>query len=149
MKPAARRKLDRDIAAALAVPNIKDVPLREYMKANGERAKRDEKRMHQALLKYQAMIVTRRDGKRVLLIQSGEMSNPSEGAFRVTEYWDDGPRGHITRTSILRLAQDLATDVYPEAIAPASEDDVMRWFGTRKFIEGSEHVFEMQRRNQR
>jgi hypothetical protein len=111
MKPAAKRKLDREIAAALSVPNIKAVPLREFVEANAARAKRNEKRMHQALLKYQAMIVTGPGGKRTLLIQSGEMSNPSEGAIRVTEYEEDGPRGHVTRKTIHRLAQDLASDL--------------------------------------
>ena len=111
-------------------------------------AARRQKRLHQALLKHQAIIVTGSGGRKTLLIQSGEMSNPEEGKHRVTEYLEDGPEGHMTRTSITRLAQDLSRDLSPVKIEPASEQRVMEWMGTETFHSGSQKVFEMQKRNQ-
>lgn len=67
----------------------------------------------------------------------------------MTKLLPDGPEGHITRRSITRLAQDLSRDLAPERIEPASEDQVMAWVSTPEYVEGSEHVLEMQRRNRR
>jgi hypothetical protein len=61
----------------------------------------------------------------------------------------DGPQGHITRKSITRLAQDLSRDLMPERIEPVDEDRVMTWVSTPEYLEGSERVLEMQRRNRR
>lgn len=77
------------------------------------------------------------------------MSNPSEGAHRVTMLLPDGPQGHITRKSITRLAQDLSRDLMPDRITPVDEDQVMAWVSTPEYSEGSERVLEMQRRNRR
>lgn len=108
-----------------------------------------QKRLHQALLRHPALIVTDRRGRRTLLISSGEMSNPSEGAHRVTKLLPDGPEGHVTRTSVLRLAQDLSRDLAPDRIEPADEARVLAWISTPEYVEGSERVLEMQRRNRR
>lgn len=153
MKPKTKAQLEREIKEALELaspisPSIKE-SLRGYSEGVGKRAKLRQKLLHKAMLEHQALIVTRSDGKRVLVIQSGEMSNPSEGTFRATEYWSDGPRGHTTRKSLTRLAQDLASDLSPKKIEPASEEDVMRWMGTREFDEGTKRVLEMQRFNER
>lgn len=123
-----------------------DVDIDFFLKASREASAR-QKRMHQALLKHQAFVVTGPNGRQTLLIQSGEMSNPHEGKHRVTMFGDDGPEGHITRTSILRLAQDLSRDLYPKAIRGATDAEVMEWMGTDKYKKGAEHVLEMQRRN--
>jgi hypothetical protein len=77
------------------------------------------------------------------------MSNPAEGSHRVTKLLPDGPEGHITRRSITRLAQDLARDLAPERIEPASEERVAAWVSTPEYAEGAERVFEMQQRNRR
>lgn len=55
----------------------------------------------------------------------------------------------MTLASIARLAQDLSRDLSPDRIDPASEDDVTAWVTTPEYLEGSERVFEMQRRNRR
>jgi hypothetical protein len=75
------------------------------------------------------------------------MSNPEEGAHRVTLLLPDGPQGHITRKSIMRLAQDLSRDLMPNRIEPVDEDRVMAWVSTPEYSEGSERELEMQRRN--
>jgi len=77
------------------------------------------------------------------------MSNPEEGAHRVTLLLPDGPQGHITRKSIMRLAQDLSRDLMPNRIEPVDEDRVMAWVSTPEYSEGSERVLEMQWRNRR
>jgi hypothetical protein len=108
---------------------------------------RRQKLMHQALLKHQALIVTGPRGRRSLLIQSGEMSNPAEGAHRVTEYLEDGPSGHTTRKTITELAKELSRDLHPETIEPATEAEVMAWMSTPAFEEGTKRVLEVQRWN--
>jgi hypothetical protein len=100
-----------------------------------------------ALKQHDAVIVTGPQGRRSLLIKTPEMSNTDEGSIRVTTFLPDGPEGHITRKSIERLAEDLARDLYPKNIEPATEADVMAWTGTPEFEEGSARVAEMQRRN--
>ncbi len=151
----SRAQLDAEIREALLRPIAPHKPLKasESLAAYSGRVQHDlkqrQKRLHQALLRFPALIVTDRRGRRTLLISSGEMSNPEEGAHRVTMLLTDGPSGHITRSSITRLAQDLSRDLAPVRIEPASEDQVMAWVSTPEYVEGSEHVLEMQRRNQR
>ena len=142
-------QLDAEIAEVLATPQLGKGSLSAFVESVGRVAARRQKRLHQALLAHQALIVTDSGGRRTLLIQSGEMSNPEEGKHRVTKYLEDGPEGHVTRTSITRLAQDLSRDLGPVKIEPASEARVMAWMGTKEFEEGSARVFEMQRRNRR
>ena len=141
-------QLDREIAESLAKTSVpvakEDLFTRSTIDSN-----RRQKAMHQALLTWPALIVTGPRGRRTLLIQLGEMSNPEEGSHRVTMFLPDGPEGHIARKSITRLAQDLSRDLFPSKIEPASEDQVMRWMSTPAYIEGAEHVLEMQRRNRR
>lgn len=150
MSKKTAAQLDREIAEELAQPKLgKDTPLSDFAASVSKIAARRQKRMHQALLRHQAIIVTDSRGRRTLLIQSGEMSNPKEGSFRVTKYLEDGPEGHVTRTSIMRLAQDLSRDEAPVKIEPASEQRVMDWMSTPTFTEGSQRVFEMQKRNER
>jgi hypothetical protein len=149
----SRAQLDAEIRAALLQPLSQGpVKPKESLRDFSERVSREskgrQKRLHQALLRYPALIVTDRRRRRTLLISSGEMSNPSEGAHRVTMLLPDGPQGHITRKSILQLAQDLSRDLSPDRIEPVDEDTVMAWVSTPKYLEGSEHVLEMQRRNQ-
>ena len=149
-----RKQLEAEIAAALRRPIIRGpIGPSESLTAFSERVsqvnKLRQKRLHQALLRYPALIVTDRRGRQTLLISSGEMSSPEEGAHRVTKLLRDGPEGHVTRKSIARLAQDLSRDLAPERIEPASEDQVMAWVSTPEYVEGSERIMEMQRRNRR
>jgi hypothetical protein len=141
-------QLDREIAESLAKTTApianEDLFTRSTIDSN-----RRQKAMHQALLTWNAFIVTGPRGRRTLLIQSGEMSNPEEGPHRVTMFLADGPEGHISRKSLTRLAQDLSRDLFPSKIEAATEDQVMRWMSTPEYIEGSERVLEMQRRNRR
>jgi len=147
-------QLDMEIKEALRRP-LSHAPIgtSESLVAFSERVSRvhklRQKRLHQALLRHPALIVTDRRGRQTLLISSGEMSNPEEGSHRVTKLLRDGPEGHITRRSIARLAQDLASDLAPERIEPASEARVTAWVTTPEYVEGSERVLEMQRRNRR
>ncbi len=61
----------------------------------------------------------------------------------------DGPWGHVTRRSVAQLARELAQDLAPDRIEPASDARVMAWVSTPEYVQGSERVMEMQRRNQR
>jgi hypothetical protein len=141
-------QLAAEIEAALATPRLgKD--LRAFSESVKRVGSARQKRLHQALLKHPAIVVTDSTGRKTLLLQSGEMSNPSEGAHRVTMFWTDGPSGHITRKSIMRLAQDLSRDLSPVKIEPATDAEVMAWMDTAEYHEGSKRVLEMQRRNQR
>jgi hypothetical protein len=152
MPKKTRAELAADIAAALArpIPRLSSKgSFSEHVQQVGQRSKLRQKAMHQALLKHQALIVTDEAGHRTLLIRSGEMSNPEEGAHRVTQYLEDGPRGHIARKSITRLAQDLSRDLGPVKIDPASEAQVIAWITTPAYEEGLTRVLEMQRRNAR
>jgi hypothetical protein len=145
-------QLDAEIAAALRRPISRGArtspePLRELVERVAANSKHRQKRLHQALLRHPALVVTDQRGRQTLLIRSGEMSNPDEGAYRVTKLLPDGPEGHITRRSITRLAQDLSRDLAPDRIEPASEDRVMAWISTPEYAEGTDRVLEMQRRN--
>ena len=141
-------QLDREIAQALA-KTTEPIAKEDLFTRSTIDSNRRQKAMHQALLTWPALIVTGPRGRKTLLIQSGEMSNPEEGPHRVTLFLADGPEGHIARKSITRLAQDLSRDLFPTKIEPASEDHVMRWMSTPEYIEGAERVLEMQRRNRR
>jgi hypothetical protein len=151
----SRAQLDAEIEEVLRRPISRGQPAGgpESLIDLSERVSRErktrQKRLHQALLRYPALVVTDRRGRQTLLISSGEMSNPQEGAHRVTKLLRDGPEGHVTRRSITRLAQDLARDLTPDRIEPASDSEVSAWVSTPEYVEGSERVFEMQRRNQR
>jgi hypothetical protein len=151
----SRVQLDAEIRAALLRPissrgtKAPKEPLREMVERVSRESKSRQKRLHQALLRYPAIVVTDHHGRRTLLISSGEMSNPEEGAHRVTMLLPDGPQGHITRKSITRLAQELSRDLMPNRIEPVDEDQVMAWVSTPEYVEGSERVLEMQRRNRR
>ena len=143
-------QLDAEIAIALAKAsrpmNGKDADF--FTRSSGDNAAR-QKAMHQALLTWPAFIVTDTSGRRTLLIHSGEMSNPEEGSHRVTKFGPDGPEGHIVRRSVLRLAQDLARDIYPAKLKEATEAQVIAWMSSPEYIEGAERVLEAQRWNER
>ena len=140
-------EIDRALAAGIMPP--KGRPLRDFAHDVEVQSKRRQKRLHQMLLAHHGLVVTDGGGKQTLLIRSGEMSNPEEGAHRVTEYLKDGPRGHMTRKTITRLAQDLSRDLAPVKIEAADDDRVMAWMTTPEYEAGVAHVLEMQRRNER
>ncbi len=141
-------QLDADIAIALARA-AQPIPKADFFTRPSIDAAARQKAMHQALLTWPAIIATNSRGKRTLLIHSGEMSNPEEGAHRVTMFGTDGPHGHLVRKSVHRLAQDLSRDLFPVSLKPASEDQVMAWMSTAEYIEGAERVLEAQRWNER
>ena len=150
----SRAQIEAEIREAIGRPLSRGPigqgePLAAFVDRVGRESKARQKRLHQALLRYPAVFVTDRRGRKTLLVVSGEMSNPHEGAYRVTKLLRDGPEGHVTRPSIARLAQDLSRDLSPNQIEPAGEDDVMAWVTTPEYLEGSERVLEMQRRNRR
>ncbi len=150
----SRTQLDAEVAAALRGPLSRGpISSSESLSQFAERVSREskarQKRLHQALLRHPALIVTDRRGRQTLLILSGEMSNPGEGAHRVTKLLRDGPEGHITRRSVAQLADELARDLGPERIEPAGDEEVSAWVSTPEYAEGSERVLEMQRRNRR
>jgi hypothetical protein len=147
-----RAQLEAEIREALRRP-ISRAPispsesLGEFSLRVEKTSKLRQKRLHQALLRHPALIVTDRRGRETLLILSGEMSNPEEGAHRVTKLLRDGPEGHVTRRSVARLAQELSRDLAPERIEPVDEERIMAWVSTPEYAKGSERVLEMQRRN--
>lgn len=152
--PKSRAQLDAEVVAALRrsithAPIKPSESLRDFTERVSQVSKLRQKRLHQALLRHPALVVTDRRGRQTLLISSGEMSNPEEGSHRVTKLLRDGPEGHVTRKSITSLAQELSRDLAPERIEPASEELVMEWVTTPEYIEGSERVLEMQQRNRR
>lgn len=149
-----RARLEAEIVAVLAQPVSRGpVTSSESLTDFAERVSRDrktrQKRLHQALLRYPALVVTDRRGRRTLLIRSGEMSHPEEGAYRVTQLLEDGPLGHVTRRSILALAQELASDLAPEKIEPVGDAEVTAWVSTPAYVEGAARVLEVQRLNRR
>lgn len=74
-----------------------------------------------------------------LMIISGEMQNPSKGAFRVTTFGDDGPIGHATQKTMDKIAEEISYSGF-KTIRPASDEDVIAWTSTPRFIEGSKRV---------
>jgi hypothetical protein len=152
--PKSRKQLDAEVTAALQrpIPRVQIKPsesLSDFSDRVSQVSKLRQKRLHQALLRLPALILTDHRGRQTLLISSGEMSNPKEGAHRVTKLLRDGPEGHVTRKSITSLAKELSRDLAPERIDPASEEQVMEWVSTPEYVEGSERVLEMQQRNRR
>lgn len=150
----SRERLDAEVAAYLdqpisAGPLGRSESLSDYAERASREAGRRQKRLHQALLRHAALVVTDSRGRRTLLILSGEMSNPSEGRHRVTMLLPDGPLGHLTRPSVADLARDLARDLMPDRIRPVDDAEVTAWVSTREYAEGAERVMEVQRRNQR
>lgn len=113
------------------------------------RAKEGESRVRDALEHHDALIITARGGRRILVLKTPEMSNPHEGALRITTFDEDGPIGHQTRATVAQLADEVYRDWHPEAITLASEAEVMAWTGTERFAKGAAAVAEMQRRNVR
>lgn len=111
------------------------------------RAKAGETRVRDALARHDALILTARGGRRILVLKTPEMSNLDEGAVRVTTFDEDGPIGHQTRATVDALASEVYRDWHPEAIEPASEGEIMAWTGTERFAKGAAAVAEMQRRN--
>lgn len=147
-----RTQLDAEIRKVLLRPVsrgpvVASESLVEFSRRVSQERKVRQKRLHQALLRYPALVVTDRRGRQTLLIRSGEMSNPREGEHRVTMLLRDGPLGHVTRRSITQLAQDLSRDLAPDQIEPAEDNLVLAWTSTPEYVQGAERVLEVQRRN--
>lgn len=103
-------------------------------------ARRDKKiaDVEAALKTSPALIVS--DGYRdYLLITSGEMHEGHGGKFRVTTFADDGPMGHDVEPTMHAIAKEIAQHGY-KTVRPATDDDVMTWTTTPKFVEGSKRV---------
>lgn len=92
-----------------------------------------------ALDESPALIGTDGRGNVEMMIVSGEMQTPEEGAFRVTYFLPDGPRGHDVRDSIADIADLIASNRYV-SVEPATEDEVEAWTSTPEFAEGSKRV---------
>jgi len=146
-------QLEAEIAEALSRPIVEgggirpDEDLWDFALRVDVTRKTRQKRLHQALLRHPALIVVDGTGRRTLLISSGEMSNPEEGARRVTMFHEDGPVGHVTRRSVTQLAGELSRDLAPVTIRPTTEDEVMAWMSTPEYTRGAERVLEVQRLN--
>ena len=107
---------------------------------------RKHARMREALDTNDAVILDSY-GRKILLLKTPEMSNTSEGKFRVTAFDEDGPIGHTTRETIAEIAEEMSRDWNPKSITPASEEDVLAITSTERFAEGSRRVVEVQRAN--
>lgn len=112
------------------------------------RANAGKARMHKALDQHDALIITTRQGRRILVIKSPEMTDTQEGRLRVTTFDEDGPIGHTTRPTLDKLADEIHRDWHPETITPATEAEVMAWPGTERFAEGAARVAAVQRANE-
>lgn len=93
-----------------------------------------------ALKRSPGIIITERDGRRSLVIRSGEMQNRSEGKLRATMFGTDGPRGHVTRNTDKELAEELLHYFAAKSVRPATDAEVMRWTSTPEFDRGSKLV---------
>lgn len=124
-----------------------DFGSKEWMVRLDARKQKRDSVLRRALEQNDAVIMTLKGGRRVLLVKSGEMHNTDEGTIRVTEFDDDGPIGHMTRKSVDKLAADIMRDWHPATIEPASEAEVMEMMGTERFAEGSRRVAEVQKHN--
>lgn len=117
------------------------------------RIKRDkadrEERIRSAFAHSPAIIVKDKSGRETLLIKSGEIANPAEGAYRVSSFAHDGPIGHVTRKTTDKLVEEIASDFYPVNARPAFDDEVMEWTSTKEFERGAERVAAVQRANAR
>lgn len=113
------------------------------------RADENRRRMHEAMKKSPALFLTTAQGRQILVVQTPEMSNRSEGAVRVTTFDEDGPIGHVTRRSTEQLAEEVQRDWNPKEIRPASEAEVLAWTSTERFARGAARVAEVQRANER
>lgn len=92
-----------------------------------------------ALDQSAGIIATDRNGDRELLIVSGEMQTPEEGALRVSYFRPDGPWGHETRKDLKAIAAAIA-DHYYKTVRPATEDEVIDWTTSKEFVDGSHRV---------
>ena len=93
-----------------------------------------------AFKKSPGIIITERDGRRSLVVRSGEMQNRGEGKYRATMFGDDGPRGHITKNSDKELAEELLHYFVATDVRPATDAEVMKWTSTPAFERGSKIV---------
>lgn len=93
-----------------------------------------------AFKKSPGIIITEKDGRRSLVVRSGEMQNRGEGKYRATMFGDDGPRGHITKNSDKELAEELLHYFVATDVRPATDAEVMRWTSTPAFERGSKIV---------
>jgi len=95
-----------------------------------------------------AIVMTDRTGRETLAIVTREMSRASEGGWRASVYWHDGPVGHITRKTLGEIAKELAGDYAPESVRVVDDATVMEWTGTDEFAEGARKVAEVQAWNE-
>ena len=114
-----------------------------------ERFRANKRSRHGAILRVIrsapiAIVMTDRTGRETLAIVTREMSRASEGAWRASLYWHDGPVGHITRKTLGVIANELATDYAPESIRVVDDAAVITWTGTDEFAEGARKVAEVQ-----
>lgn len=123
--------------------------MREFV----ERLKADKRRRHAQVLEAirlapVAIAMTGR-GRVTLAVVTPEMSRPSEGAWRASIYWDDGPAGHITRKTLDAIASELADTYSPERIRQVDDAEVIAWTSTDKFSEGVRQASEAQAWNEK
>lgn len=95
-----------------------------------------------------AVVMADRMGRETLAIVTREMSRASEGPWRASIYWHDGPVGHITRKTLGAIANELSTDYAPESVRVVDDATVMAWTGTDEFAEGARKVAEVQAWNE-
>lgn len=95
-----------------------------------------------------AIVMTDRHGRETLAIVTREMSRASDGAWRASVYWRDGPVGHITRKTLGTIANELATDYTPKSVRVVDDSTVIAWTGTDEFAEGARRVAEVQAWNE-
>lgn len=93
-------------------------------------------------------VMTDRNGRETLILVTREMSHASEGPWRASVFWHDGPVGHVTRKTLGAIASELATDYQPANVRVVSDEDVIAWTSTDEFAEGAKKVAEVQAWNE-
>lgn len=75
-------------------------------------------------------------GRFDMIIVSGEVSDHESGKFRATYFGEDGPHGHVTRPTMEKIVDEIVQS-YSPPFSPMTDDDVIAWTSTEKFIRGS------------
>lgn len=97
---------------------------------------REKRRQVTAEMLARSPVVRESHGRRELALVTSEMSNPEEGAFRVTFFLEDGPRGHRTRKTMDAIVDTILEEMtFP--LESASEADLLELQASATFQQGA------------
>ncbi len=87
--------------------------------------------------------------RRILVLVTGEVSNPAEGDHRATYFDADGPIGHVTRDTHRAVCEMIVSDYSPDDATTATESEMLALQATGSFQRGVRAVAEVQKHNAR